>query len=219
MRSSRSIAAYVVVVLLLLLAAPLAPAGTAALPMTLLWAAIGAVAVAVATRLGFPDLLDPEVSNASRLAAPLLLGIGTGALFCAAAQAGVGPDPLALPAARALGAVIHGEILDGIRFHLVPGVAAVLVVSGVLLRGGLQDETYWVLMILYALYRPVTEAIDLLKAGQVWGQEGGAATFALIFVANVLGFWFLRRAGLLALLAYRLTTGFVFNVFWPLMRT
>jgi len=156
----------------------------------------------------FPELWDPQVTNRVRVAAPLVIGFGLGAVALALdrscgisrALATVANVPTVHPSfPSSLLVYSYIGVAGEIFFHYFPLPFLVWFFSTLLFARRHQEETFWVLALAISFWEPLT-LIAKLKGY----PRASAAGFALAYAENFLGAYLFRRAGFLAPVVLRL---------------
>jgi hypothetical protein len=179
----------------------------------IIYSALGLVGVVLASFTGFPDALDPRVSNRWRVVYPLLTGFGIGvvATLLDALTGGTAAIALAInqPSFNidfpgSLLAYSAGGVLVDIEFRLFTVPVLLWLISNVLLRGRGQTQTFWVLAAISTLFEPVLQGVGLaiMAAGVVTPLMLGAYMLTAI-PQNFAQVFFFRRAGFLASILVR----------------
>lgn len=189
----------------------------------LLYAVLGAAGVSLAHRSGFPTMWQQEISNKTRFALPVAMGVlialgMVGTDFWLRAQGYPQLPQTQLP--EGLLVVIIAGISEEIalRLFLIPLV--VWLVSNLLLGGRWQKQVFWAAAVLAAiLYAMLT--MGALISSVSTAVISAAPPFYLlglptIFLYSLFAAFYLRRAGFLAVLSLRFGFYFVWHVLWIL---
>jgi len=127
---------------------------------------MGLLGVWLSTRTGFPDPLDPRISQLQRFGIPTLIGLAAGALFLVTdvvtamsrlqvEHLNVPSTDIAFPAS--LFVYSAGVIYTEIIFRLFTIPVLLWLISNLLLWGRGQEATFWVLAILTSMIEPLTQ--------------------------------------------------------------
>ena len=195
-------------------------AGLFSLPAIALVGLAGLVGVWLSHRTGFPAALDPRISNRQRFLYPALIGLGFGLLLVVNEQftGGIqrfleqsGLPAFNVPFPASLFAYTGGAIIVEVIYRLLPIPLFLWLISTVLLRGRAQNQVFWGLALLTSAIEPVTQELGLLQAGMV-------AVFAVNLVTGF-GFNFaqammFRRSGFLAALTVRWAGYLVWHIIY-----
>lgn len=178
----------------------------------LLATGLGWFAVRLAPASGFPDLWDDNISNTRRLLLPVILGLLLGIcqiilldklLHLPVTMVEL---PLAIPVYLAAG------IVSEVFFRLIPLVFATWLISGKLLGGKGQSQTFWIIAILFSLAEPVLQVAAMYQIGLVSSSFLLSLLFTLVFAANIVPAWLFRKSGFLAPLMFRLSAYLVWHI-------
>ena len=175
---------------------------------------IGWVGVFLASRSGFPEMWQADISNIKRLLIPFMIGLGFAVLtilfdiFQPLGDSSLIKFPASLVAYPLAG------ILEEIIFRLFLTTTLVWIISNVLLSGRWQEAIFWgvavFLGIFYtlsqlSLYREVTGRLDLLTLAQ----------FFTVIAANFIVTAFLyRKFGFLAAVSMRMGDTLLWHIIW-----
>jgi hypothetical protein len=127
---------------------------------------LGLIGVWLSTKTGFPDPLDPRISQLQRFGTPILIGLAAGTLFLVTdlvtgmsrlqvEQLNVPTTDLAFPASAFVYSA--GAIYSEIIFRLFTIPVLLWLISKLFLRGRHQEATFWVLAILTSTIEPSTQ--------------------------------------------------------------
>lgn len=188
-----------------------------------LYGLLGAAGLWLSRRTGFPRMWDPNISNRGRFLLPAVIGVVTGLgmigmdLWLRIANYSQIPQT-ELP--EGLLAVIIAGITEEIALRLFLIPLLIWLVSGLVLKGRWQEQTFWgaagVVAVLYTWL-----AVGALLGRAEIADVGRAPPFYIlgfptILLYSLLAAWFFRRAGFLAVLSLRIGFYFVWHIVWPL---
>jgi hypothetical protein len=143
------------------------------------FAALGAVGVSLADRVGFMPAWDARVSNRERLLLPTLIGAAIGAVAVVldlltratlAIAAVFGQPSFNIDFPASLLAYSGGGVLVDVQYRLFAVPFLLWLVSRVLLRGRGETRTFWVLAAVSSLVEPVLQGVGITL------MSGGAIT-------------------------------------------
>jgi hypothetical protein len=179
----------------------------------IIYAVLGLVGVVLASYTGFPDALDPRVSNQWRLLYPVLTGMGIAVVAVlldvltsgtAAIARATGQSSFNIDFPGSLLAYSAGGILVDIEYRLFTVPFLLWLISNVLLRGRGQTQTFWVLAAISTLFEPLLQGVGLFVLG------GGVVTPVMLgaymvtaIPQNFAQIFFFRRSGFLASILVR----------------
>jgi hypothetical protein len=177
------------------------------------YSVLGLIGVVLALYTGFPDALDPRVSNRWRVALPVLTGFGIALLAVpldlvtggtAAVSRAIHQPSFNIDFPGSLLAYSAGGILVDIEYRLFTVPLLLWLISNVLLRGRGQTQTFWVLAAISTLFEPVLQGVGLsiMAAGVVTPLMLGAYMLTAI-PQNFAQVFFFRRAGFIASILVR----------------
>jgi len=183
------------------------------------WTAMGLIAILgylalnFSKQAGIPDLWSPSVSNIRRFLLPAGFGFGFGILqiglvLLQRIQVPMVPFPLSIPVYISVG------ILSELVLHFIP--LAGILYSITLIREGEKPgkTTVWTVLILISLWEPVLQVYMMLQMNLLPAPAAAVLPFLLIWAANLLPLYFLKRYGLLAAVSWRLADYFVWHILW-----
>ena len=175
-----------------------------------IFAVLGLIGVVLADRTGFPAAWDARVANRQRLLLPALVGLGIGVLATVldvltggteAVARATGQPSFNIDFPGSLLAYSAGGILVDVQYRLFTVPFLLWLISGVVLRGRGQVQTFWVLAAVSTLFEPVFQGVALFLTGD--GVVSGGMLAAYLVTAIALNF--------AQVLAYR-RSGFVASV-------
>ncbi len=123
----------------------------------------------LSTKEGFPDALDPAISNRKRILIPLLVGLGFALVEISLELAFHGTKLLSAK----LGGVFNvdypaslvvytsGTTMIESFLHVIPLPILMFLISNVILRKKGQSATFWALAALVALIEPLTQQVSV----------------------------------------------------------
>jgi hypothetical protein len=180
---------------------------------------LGLVGVFLSERTGFPSAWQSSVPVRNRILLPLLTGLALGAALSAfdlfthftsyilarhgLAQQFVGYIPSFL-------IFSGGSILIEVIFRLLPIPLFVWLISNVLLKGGGQSQTFWVLALLFAALEPLSQSVDILTLPPVLMF----IDFAIYYAVNFVQIAYFRKYGFLASILVRVAFYFVWHTLY-----
>ncbi len=197
-----------------------------ALLILVVYGGLGVLGRHLALKLGFPDLLDPTVTDRVRFKLPALVGIVIGILFIPldhlfATFHGMGPLPHP-PFPTSLVASIVAGIGEELMFRLFFISFWVWLISRILLKSRAHETVFWIVAVLSAL---AFAAGHLPSVMVIVGAESISALpstlIAEVFLLNTMvslpAAYYLRRAGFLAAVSIHFWTDVVWHVIWGLL--
>ena len=189
-----------------------------------LYGLLGVAGLWLSRRTGFPRMWDPTISNQRRFLLPVAAGVAAGMgmvgtdLWLRSANYSQIPQT-DLP--EGLLAVIIAGITEEIALRLFLIPLLIWLVSGLVLKGRWQEQTFWgaagVSAVLYALL-----AVSALIGRAEIADVGRAPPFYIlglptILLYSLLAAYLFRGAGFLAVLSLRIGFYFVWHIVWPLL--
>jgi hypothetical protein len=179
--------------------------------------ALGFIAIAVASRVGFPDMWSEKVSNRQRFAIPMLVGTGLAIIEVVMNALSMQPKPPTVDFPLSLPAYLSGGILSEILLHLIPVVLLVWIIGTIILRGKWQEQVFWVVAVLVSLLEPVLQIGGLYQMGLLSNAVIACVLFVYIFAVNMTLLYFFRKYGFLATVASRLALYLIWHIVWPMI--
>lgn len=186
------------------------------------WTAMGLIAIlgylslTISKQAGIPDLWSSSVSNMRRFLLPAGFGLGFGALqiglvLLQRIQVPMVPFPLSIPVYLSVG------ILSELVLHFIP--LAGILYSITLIRGGEKPgkTAVWTVLVLLSLWEPVLQVYMMLQMDLLHAPAAAALPFLLIWAANLLPLYFLKRYGLLAAVSWRFADYLVWHILWGMI--
>jgi hypothetical protein len=183
----------------------------------------GLVAIWATHRTGFPAAWDARISATRRLLLPLLVGVAGGLLAIAVELVGGASTILAAQLGGELNVAFPGSLLVysagaitmEMLYLLLPVPLLLWLISGGILRGRGQAQTFWVLALLSSAAEPLLQGTSIVL---VAGGALSPLTIALYavesFSHNLASAIFFRRYGILAAILVRLGHYMVWHVIY-----
>ena len=182
----------------------------------ILAAFFGFIAIKLAEKTGFPDILDEKISNKERFFYPALLGFAFAIIEILVGLA-MGLPNIHVPFPFSIPVYLSGGIFLEIIYHLIPTVFLVWLISNVLLKGKHQGQVFVVVAILASLWEPVMQITGMYRMGILTGTVFGAGLFIFIFAGNLIPITLFRKYGFLTPVVWRLTDYSLWHVIWPMI--
>ncbi len=135
---------------------------------------LGLIGVVLAAQTGFPDALDPRISNRQRLVIPAVTGFGLGVVAIAldllthgteAVARATGQPSFNIDFPGSLLAYSAGGILVDIEYRIFTVPFLLWLISSVLLQGRGQTPTFWALAAISTLFEPILQGVGLTIMG------------------------------------------------------
>lgn len=181
----------------------------------------GLVAIAAMHRTGFPAAWDVRFPARNRLLLPLLVGAAGGMLAIGIELYGGASKIIAAKLGGAFNVAFPGSLLvysagaitmEAI-FLLIPLPLLLWLISGVVLRGRAQTQTFWALAVVSSAAEPLLQGTSIVMLA-----EGAIPTPVVVmyaiesFAHNFASAYLFRRYGLLAAILVRLGHYMVWHV-------
>jgi hypothetical protein len=182
----------------------------------LLLAPIGYALLRLAPRAGFPDLWDEGVGVVGRFIVPLALGVVFAGLTVVESLVHHWPN-FHVPFPQSIFVYGSASVLYEVKYHLVPVVLIVWIVYDLGLGEKWGEKAFWIVAILLSLYEPLHQMPGMVRMHMVSGTPWIAASFAKIFVTDLVTLYLFRRSGFFALVGLRFSTYMLWHVAWPLV--
>ncbi len=176
--------------------------------------AMGFALVRLAPRAGFPDLCDDRTSAVGRFLVPLGLGVLFGVLTIGESLLHHWPN-FHVPWPQSLFVYGSASVLYELKYHVLPLVLIVWAAYDVGAGDRRGRAVFWAAAVVISVYEPLNQLPNMVKMGMVSGAPWIAASFAKIFLGNLVPLVLFRRSGMLALIGFRFATYMVWHVAWP----
>jgi membrane protease YdiL (CAAX protease family) len=188
---------------------------------------LGFLGLKLAKKLGFPSILDPDVSRRQRFMIPAYVGVATGVFIILADlffkrlhPFGALPHP---PFPTSIVVSVSAAIGEEVIFRLFFIPFWVWLISSVLLRGKWQRQVFWAVAALSALAFALGHLPSLmLVLGLNTISRVPAALLAEIVLLNgllsILAAALFKRYGFLAAVGVHFWADVVWHVVWGLLR-
>lgn len=188
---------------------------TAGLSINLLigLAILGALGIWLSARTGFPDALDPAVSNRQRFLFPVILGAAAGLALLALLPSQAGSTTqVGFPASLLI--YFYLAIYTEIEYRLFPLPLIVWFFSSLLFRDRFQSRVFWITAILLSAIEPLVQVVETNLLGLL-GPSPALLTvviFLLLYAVNLTSAFVFRRAGILSSIALRFALLLIWRV-------
>ncbi|WP_440954493.1 hypothetical protein ACSAZK_12800 [Methanosarcina sp. Mfa9] len=179
-------------------------------------AVFGFIAMKLAGKTGFPDIMDKKISNKERFLYPVLLGIAFAIIEILVGLAMTLPN-IHVPFPYSIPVYVSGGIFLEILYHLIPTVFLVWFISNILLKGKRQNEVFVAAALLASLWEPVMQITGMYQMGMLTDMVFGAGLFIFIFAGNLIPITLFRKYGFLSPVVWRLTDYSLWHVIWPMI--
>jgi hypothetical protein len=195
---------------------PIVQNWTGAWSAIILAALVGFIAIRLAGKTGFPDIMDEKISHKERVLYPILLGFAFALIEIMVGLAMDLPN-IHVPFPFSIPVYLSGGIFLEIIYHLIPIVFLIWFISNVFLKGKRQDEVFVVVAVLASLWEPVMQITGMYQMGMLSGMVFGAGLFIFIFAGNLIPITLFRKYGFLAPVIWRLADYSLWHVIWPMI--
>jgi hypothetical protein len=175
-------------------------------PFLVIIVLLGGAGTWAASKTGFPDSLDPSISNKQRLLFPVLWGLGLGVVALAIEQ--FQPlGPIDAPFPISLPFYLYGAIVSEILLRLFLLPVPLWLISSLLLGGRWQMPIFWGLAVLTSIVEPVMVLGGLDELGILsTGVPVGIWVFiAFAYGVNLFLAYEYRKNGFIAPLVLRIS--------------
>ncbi|MBN1855660.1 MAG: CPBP family intramembrane metalloprotease [Dehalococcoidia bacterium] len=192
-----------------------------------LYGGLGYLGLRLSRKLGYPDLLDPQVTTHQRFITPCVAGLWIGLIFIVADGFfgrfhSLGPlphPPFPLSLLASFSAGIGEEMV--FRLFFIPFL--VWLISSVALKGEQKNTVFWVATFFSASFFAMGHIPSvMLMIGNPSFADIPTAMLIEIFLLNgllsMVTAYFMRTSGYLAAVTVHTSTDIVWHVIWGLMR-
>jgi len=195
------------------LADPLVQRPLTSWPVMAVVALLGYMALRLSNQAGVPDLWSPDVSDFRRFTLPVLLGAGFGLLqivlvMLQGIRVPMVAFPLSVPVYTTVG------ILSELVLHYIPLVGILFSISLIVGEGRSRRTAFWIVAVIISLWEPVLQLTMMMRMNILSSPAAGILPFLLVWVANLLPLYLLKRYGLLSAISWRLADYLVWHVLW-----
>lgn len=180
-------------------------------PALIVLALLGLAGVYLSERTGFAGVWDKAVPLKHKVFIPLLFGVAFGVGFMVLRLLQFLPDLEEPPFPASLLYFLYGGVLSEITFRLFPLPLVVWLISNLLLRGKAQEPVAWIAVVWSSLLEPLAQ-VGAMMLLRIDNPLGIAATFILVFSANLVLARLFRKYGFGASVVMRLAFYFVWHI-------
>jgi hypothetical protein len=183
-----------------------------------IWTVAGLAGIWFSARTGFPEMMDPRISQTNRFLYPALIGIGFGALavwvdrstgWATALASRMELESIHIPYPASVLMYTGGSIVVEVLYRLLPVPFLVWLASNVLLRGRWQSQVFWITALVVSAVEPVSQHSSW-EGHQMVMNEVMVQDYAM----NLSQCYLFRRYGFLAPLTVRVAFYGVWHVLW-----
>ena len=118
------------------------------------------------------------------------------------------PFPVSVPV------YVSGGTLYEIKYHLIPIIAASVILVKILGKR-YATPVFWTLALALSVYEPWKQVASMVEWKIINSTFWITESAVMIFVANIVPFYFLKKHGFVSMLIMRLTTYFIWHIIWP----
>jgi len=118
------------------------------------------------------------------------------------------PFPLSIPVYLSVG------ILSELLFHYIPLVIFLFLIEKILFKGNRLKQSFWVIVLILSLWEPILQLFMMIRMDLIPHIAAGILPFLLVFTANIIPLYYIKRYGLAAAIIWRLSDYILWHIIW-----